>query len=168
MQNPAVSNAPIAFAGISPLPCPPSADATFHEVLEAGSDSFPTFPDITTQASADFSRFVVTAYPCGLALETSPVMDVFFPSYTCLIYSESSEQLWDFVLFSRLIHSQSLGIKFLYVGSDVCLRLPSDSTSRWTPLLSAVAFPLLGRDLHPLGYVRAGRTNKKQAASNLL
>ena len=56
-------------------------------------------------ASADFSRFVVTACRYGLALETSPVMDVFFPSYTRLIYSESSEQLWDFVLFCRLIHS---------------------------------------------------------------
>ena len=56
-------------------------------------------------ASADFSRFVVTACTCGLALETSPVMDAFFPSYTRLIYSESSEQLWDFVLFCRLIHS---------------------------------------------------------------
>ena len=56
-------------------------------------------------ASADFSRFVVTACLCWLALETSPVMDVFFPSYTRLIYFESSEQLWDFVLFGRLIHS---------------------------------------------------------------
>ena len=58
-----------------------------------------------TMASADFSRFVVTACPCGLALETSPVMDVFFPSYTRLIYSESSGQLWDFVLSCRLIRS---------------------------------------------------------------
>ena len=33
-------------------------------------------------------------------------MDVFFPSYTRLIYSESSGQLWDFVLLCRLIHSQ--------------------------------------------------------------
>ena len=32
-------------------------------------------------------------------------MDVFFPPYTRLIYFESSEQLWDFVLFCRLIHS---------------------------------------------------------------
>ena len=56
-------------------------------------------------ASADFSRFVVTACPYELALETSPVMDVFFPSYTRLIYSESPGQLWDFVLFCRLIHS---------------------------------------------------------------
>ncbi len=64
----------------------------------------------------------------------------------------------------------SLRIKFLYVRSDVCLRLPSDSTSRWIPLLSAVAFPLLGRlgDLHPLEYVRAGRTkrNSDEAATS--
>ena len=64
--------------------------------------------------------------------------------------------------FADLSTLLSLGIKFLYVGVDVCLRLPSDSTSRWTPLLSAVAFPLLGclGDLHPLEYVRAGRTKK--------
>ena len=57
-------------------------------------------------ASADFSRFVVTACPLGFALETSPVMYVLFPSYARLIYSESSEQLWDFALSCRLIHSQ--------------------------------------------------------------
>ena len=58
---------------------------------------------------------------------------------------------------------KSLGIKFLYVGADVCLRFPSDSISQWTPLLSAVAFPLLGRlgDSHPLEHVRAGRTKKR-------
>ena len=63
----------------------------------------------------------------------------------------------------------SLHIKFLYVGSDVCLRFPSDSISRWTPLPSAVAFPLLGRpgDLHPLEYVRAGRTKKKKDLNGL-
>ena len=68
----------------------------------------------------------------------------------------------------------SLGIKFLYVGADVCLKLPSDSTSRLlatakmqTPLPSAVAFPLLGRlgDLHPLEYVLAGRTNNRGDSS---
>ena len=57
-------------------------------------------------ASADFSRFVVTACPLGFALETSPVMNVLFPSYARLIYSGSSEQLWDFALSCRLIHSQ--------------------------------------------------------------
>nr|DAP02903.1 MAG TPA: hypothetical protein [Caudoviricetes sp.]DAV21016.1 MAG TPA: hypothetical protein [Caudoviricetes sp.] len=43
-------------------------------------------------------------------------------------------------------------MKFLYVRSDVCRQLLSDSTSQWTPLLLAIQFPLLGlvRDLHPL------------------
>ena len=51
VQNRTVGDAPISFAGICPLPCPPSADATLHEVLESGSDTFPTFPDITSYAS---------------------------------------------------------------------------------------------------------------------
>lgn len=41
-----------------------------------------------------------------LARETSPVMDVFFQSYTCLIYSKCSEQLSDFVLYCKLIHTR--------------------------------------------------------------
>ncbi len=51
-------------------------------------------------------------------------------------------------------------MKFLFVGSDVCRRLPSDSTSRWTPLPWAIAFPLLGwlGDLHPLDNAHAERT----------
>ena len=42
------------------------------------------------------------------------------------------------------------------------IRLPSDSTSRWTPLSLAVSFPLLGHftDLHRLDYAHAGRTTK--------
>ena len=57
--------------------------------------------------------------------------------------------------------------KFLFIGPIVCRRLPSDSTSRWTPLPLAVTFPLSGRfgDLHPLEYVRAGRTRKKPQRS---
>ena len=51
-------------------------------------------------------------------------------------------------------------IQFLYVRSDVCRWLPSDSVSRRTPLPLAVCFPLSGRirDLHPLEYAHAGRT----------
>ena len=63
---------------------------------------------------------------------------------------------------ANLSTSLSLNIKFLYVRPDICRRLPSDSTSRWTPLPLAIYFPLSGRfrDLHPLEYVRAGRTKK--------
>ena len=69
---------------------------------------------------------------------------------------------------ANLSTSLSLNIKFLYVRPDICRRLPSDSTSRWTPLPLAIYFPLSGRfrDLHPLEYVRAGRTKKK--AANLI
>jgi hypothetical protein len=54
-------------------------------------------------------------------------------------------------------------MKFLYVRSDVCRQLLSDSTSQWTPLLLAIQFPLLGlvRDLHPLDNAHAERTTKK-------
>ena len=51
-------------------------------------------------------------------------------------------------------------MKFLSVRPDVCRQLPSDSNSRWTPLLWAVWFPLLGliRDLHPLANTHTERT----------
>ena len=42
---------PISLAGICPLPCQPSADATFHEILVSCADAFPTFPDIAPYAS---------------------------------------------------------------------------------------------------------------------
>ena len=55
-------------------------------------------------------------------------------------------------------------MKFLFVRSDVCRQLLSDSTSQWTPLLLAIQFPLLGlaRDFHPLDNAHAERTNKKE------
>ena len=51
-------------------------------------------------------------------------------------------------------------IWFLFVRPEVCLRLPSDSTSLWTPLPLAMYLPLHGRtrDLHPLEFAHAGRT----------
>ena len=54
-------------------------------------------------------------------------------------------------------------MKFLFVRSDVCLGLPSDSTLRWTPLPLTMQFPLLGlaRDFHPLDNAHAERTKKR-------
>ena len=53
-------------------------------------------------------------------------------------------------------------MKFLSVRSDICRQLPSDSTSRWTPLPLTMQFPLLGlaRDFHPLDNAHAERTSK--------
>ena len=57
-------------------------------------------------------------------------------------------------------------MRFLYVRPDFCRRLPSDSTSRWTPLPLAICFPSLGRirDFHPLEHTHAGRTTMLPAA----
>ena len=60
-------------------------------------------------------------------------------------------------------------MRFLFVRPEFCplgdlstpnIRLSSDSTSRWTPLLLAIQFPLLGlaRDFHPLDNAHAERT----------
>ena len=48
----------------------------------------------------------------------------------------------------------------LHLSAAFTIRLPSDSTSRWTPLSLAVSFPLLGRirDFHPLETCAARRT----------
>lgn len=56
-------------------------------------------------------------------------------------------------------------MQFLSVRPDFCRRLPSDSTSQWTPLPLAICFPSLGRirDFHPLEHAHAGRTTQKPA-----
>jgi len=53
-------------------------------------------------------------------------------------------------------------MKFLFVRSDICRKLPSDSTSRWTPLPLTMQFPLLGlaRDFHPLDNAHVERTKR--------
>ena len=83
VQNRTVGDAPIPFAGIYPLPCPPSADATFHKVLESGSDSFPTFPDITSYASMiPFFRSLDKGFHICQVVIFYPTSDVF--RQTCL------------------------------------------------------------------------------------
>ena len=59
---------------------------------------------------------------------------------------------------------------FLYVRSDVCRQLLSDSTSQWTSLLLAIQFPLLGltRDLHPLDNAHAERTKIRKPCRGFL
>ena len=42
--------------------------------------------------------------------------------------------VWDFDLCCSLVRSAPLYMRFLFVGSELCLWLPSDSTSQWTPL----------------------------------
>ncbi len=119
--------------------------------------------------SADFSPFVVTdgfyIVPCGYTLflsadETSlgttrHFLSIYLPHLLQLIPSS----YWT----SACLAALSLTIASCdFCSSDqrFAIRLPSDSTSRWTPLSLAVSFPLLGqiRDFHPLATCAARRT----------
>ena len=55
-------------------------------------------------------------------------------------------------------------MRFLSVGPEICLQLPSDSTSRWTPLLFGYTFPTT-RACSGLAPIRARpwRANQKSA-----
>ena len=59
---------------------------------------------------------------------------------------------------------------FLFVSPVVCLQLPSNSISRWTPLLFGYPLPTAGRgrDFHPLERAPAGRTNEIKQAARVL
>ena len=58
-------------------------------------------------------------------------------------------------------------MRFMFFGPEVCLGLPSDSTSRWTPLPSATATAAFtAQDLHLVDNAHAGHT--KQATERVL
>ena len=71
---------------------------------------------------------------------------------------------------NNLTHGYMPYMKFLFVRPDVCRQLLSDSNSRWTPLLLAVCFPLLGLigDLHPLANTHAEHTKKAGTISIMI
>ena len=104
---------------------------------------------LATMASADFCTFSVTfrsrLFLSEHSVQTSPGTTRFFPS----IYLPHLPPLvpcsyWTLTWMAVL--SQAIAyIRFLFVRPEVCLQLPSDSTSRWTPLPLAVSFPLPGR-----------------------
>src|SRR5690606_38021394 len=54
--------------------------------------------------------------------------------------------------------------RFVFLGSGLCLQLPSDSTSRWTPLLLANGWQLPApiADFHRLVTRHAWRTRRKR------
>ena len=58
-------------------------------------------------------------------------------------------------------------MRFRFVSPGICLHLPSDSTSRWTPLVFGYILPAIGRirDFHPLE--TCARKAHKNAAGNL-
>ena len=94
--------------------------------------------------------------------ETSSDKSINFPSYLRFICLPFRRPAVGFVCYAHLPHGHWPCMKFLFVGADVCRRLPPDSRVR-TPLARA-AFPLLGatpRIFHPLAGAHAERHAKK-------
>src|SRR5699024_2076308 len=89
-----------------------------------------------TMTSADFSLFVVTTEslvrPPQVRCDNLPLMSLLH--LLCRIRAVFIGLHFVLQAYPSLF---SLNMKFLFVSASVCLRLPSDSTSRWTPLPSA-------------------------------
>ena len=100
---------------------------------------FPSFFPLGTMASADFLPFVVTMFRFEYVYSFSPtrpprVSVTTFASYICCIYTLKFGQYWTSFCYGNSSVSSMPYMQFLFVRPRLCLRLPSDSTSRWTPL----------------------------------
>ena len=88
---------------------------------------------------------------------------VIFPSiHLPHLHSIPSDSYWASVCLATLPGIPCLICSFCPSDQRFAIRLPSDSTSRWTPLSLAVSFLLSGHftDLHRLDYAHAGRTTQ--------
>ena len=104
---------------------------------------------VSTMTSADFLQFspallrnlplwVVFPSLLSAAPARSPLLrTITFTSYICHIYTAGFGQYWTLSCLADSSIPQMPCMWFLYVRPRLCIRLPSDSTSRWTPLPSA-------------------------------
>src|SRR5258708_26635224 len=81
--------------------------------------------------SADFCSIAMNRW------QTSQGKFISFHSCSPCIYILTFCAVLDFCLYCNIVYVSLPLIQFLFVGSSVCLQLPSDSTSQWTPLLLA-------------------------------
>ena len=99
--------------------------------------------------SADFLQFTPVSpralslwvvYPSLLSATPArpPLLRaITFTSYICHIYTIGFGQYWTSLCLASSSVLQMPYMWFLFVRPRFCIRLPSDSTSRWTPLPSA-------------------------------
>ena len=85
-------------------------------------------------ASADFLQFVVTTSFFSSSARPPQVSVTTFASYICCIYTLKFGQYWTSFCSGNSSLSSMPSMQFLFVRPRLCRRLPSDSTSRWTPL----------------------------------
>ena len=69
--------------------------------------------------------------------KTNKIKKIFMSFIKQNIYTYLFFAVLDFALYSKHVRFAMPSMWFLFVKPRVCIRLPSDSTSRWTPLPSA-------------------------------
>jgi hypothetical protein len=88
-------------------------------------------------ASADFCIALLSTFRCSLlmaAMQISPGM-THSPSRLCPSDLRRSVPCKNWALHLLACSPRcAASIRFLFVGPALCLQLPSDSISRWTPL----------------------------------
>ena len=118
-------------------------------------------------ASADFSQQLLSVlltlflYVC----ETSRGKVNFLSFHVSAIFTSRCPcNLWTLTCVAVLSQRLCL-IWFAFLGAELCLRLPSDSTSQWTPLLSANGWRLQTPivDFHHQDNCHARHTTKKRS-----
>ncbi len=85
---------------------------------------------------------------------------IFHSIYLPHLHNVSSDSYWASVCLATLPDTFCLICDFCSSDQSFAFRLPSDFTSRWTPLSLAICFPLSGyiTDFHRLDYTHAGQT----------
>lgn len=85
-----------------------------------------------------------------------------FPSPICRIYTTGFGQYWTSLCLASSSVPQMPSMRFLFVRPRVCLQFPSDSSSRRTPLPSAMVPTAKSiKVFHLVEYAHAGRTRTK-------
>ena len=91
----------------------------------------------TTMAAADFWRFIPAPHDAGSPKANRQISPGITHSLSCLCLSDLHHGVpCKYRALQRLARSprRDASIRSLFVRPALCLRLPSDSTSRWTPL----------------------------------
>ncbi len=92
-----------------------------------------------------------------------------FHSCHCLIYCRRFVQYWTLLCCASSSLSSQPYMRFLFVSASVCVRLPSDSTSQWTPLpFTNSSYCQACSGLSPPSYHPCRAHTKKEADSHQL
>jgi hypothetical protein len=113
--------------------------------VRAFSDA--AFATAGTMPSADFCRPVRRPLDLRSSRQTDRpprVMRSHLRAYTRRLYVRAFRASIGLCIYLPAHPALPPRMRFLFVGPAFCLRLPSDSTSRWTPLPSGWQFPLPG------------------------